>query len=74
MLYALWSPASHRGRPPVRDAPDTDAGREVSETVHALMSCKWSTVMRMKAWLRLRLHKWRQRASASAAAAKGEEE
>ena len=48
---------------------DTEEARERHEAVEALMSCSWSSVMRMKAWVRLRLHRWRQRAAAQQAAA-----
>ena len=59
VLVALWDS--------LRFAPETEEGEEQRAMVHGLMSTNWATIMRMKAWLRLRLEKWRKRAHEHAA-------
>ena len=54
VLVALWDS--------VRNAPESAEEKERHEQVNNLLKNNWASVMRMKAWLRLRLERWRQKA------------
>ena len=54
VLVALWDS--------VRDAPDSEEAKERHEQVNQLMTNNWATILRMKAWLRLKLERWRKTA------------
>ena len=54
VLVALWDS--------VRRAPDTEEAQAQHQQVNQLMGNNWATVLRMKAWLRMRLEKWRKNA------------
>ena len=59
VLVTLWDS--------VREAEEdqTAEGQAKAEALNTLMQCKWTTIMRLKIWIRQRLEKWRQKSAAN---------
>jgi len=64
VLVALWDSVREAGEDESPEAKEH--AKAQAEAVETLMQCKWSTIMRMKVWVRTRLEKWRKAARETA--------